>query len=121
MSRSSRKGLQSIEFAIANCILQKNLQPGLWIRIRIHFHSWIRIQEGKFEEKLKKMHGNWIRIEKNSWIRIRKNEYGSTSLLLTCLEIMVKLFNNKVLMEQLGAGIPREAVPAEEGLGQGES
>ena len=24
---------------------------GLWIRIRIHFPSWIRIQEGKIEEK----------------------------------------------------------------------
>ena len=25
-----------------------HFRPGLWIRIRIHFPSWIRIQEGKF-------------------------------------------------------------------------
>ena len=33
--------------------------PGLWIRIRIHFPSRIRIQEGKFEGKNRKRQGKW--------------------------------------------------------------
>ena len=28
---------------------------GLWIRIRVHFPSWIRIQEGKMEHKQQKI------------------------------------------------------------------
>ena len=30
---------------------RKLFRLGLWIRIRIHFPTWIRIQEGKNEEK----------------------------------------------------------------------
>ena len=86
---ATSKGLPPMQGAEMKFFLNGNRQPGLWIRIRIHFPSRIRIKERKIWGK------NWKKWKNERKLVEIVNKFLVRSMVFYFLVICVVFFNSR--------------------------